>query len=190
MYMQRAAWSTVQQRCTPDLVYTAHFPSDVYAVSKTQKDSTFLAETVANGHCAHPPHPFSIVPPAREIRIGTLVDGENFTTIINKKHENVKYCLVTRDAKMPVFCPPRQFIPNICHQLREAKVTGMPCSALSGANIANEGINIYLMRSLQKLIHTPQFHVQIIEDRAGVSPSHNTQEVIEKTGSLDEDEAM
>lgn len=72
---------------------------------------------------------------------------------------------------MLVFCLPHQFIPNICRQLREAKVTGtgafaisltkgvdvtgdrikifadvieeelgMPCCALSGANIANEGL--------------------------------------------------
>lgn len=136
---------------------------------------------------------------------------------------------------MLVFCLPHQFIPNICRQLREAKVTGagafaisltkgvdvtgdrikifadvieeelgMPCCALSGANIANEGVYIYsilIWWSLtnwsydfastvalnkfsettigygtrsegelwQKLFHTPQFHVQIIEDRAGVS---------------------
>ncbi|EGG12435.1 uncharacterized protein MELLADRAFT_101681 [Melampsora larici-populina 98AG31] len=156
------------------------------------------------------------------------VNGENLTTIINEKHENVKYlpgvqlpvnlkavpALIdaARDATMLVFCLPHQFIPNICRQLREAKVTGagafaisltkgvdvtgdrikifadvieeelgMPCCALSGANIANEvALNKFSETTIgygtrsegelwQKLFHTPQFHVQIIEDRAGVS---------------------
>ncbi|KAI9613519.1 hypothetical protein H4Q26_010126 [Puccinia striiformis f. sp. tritici PST-130] len=88
--------------------------------------------------------------------------------------------------------------PHICRQLREAKVIGagafaisltkgvdeelgISCAALSGANIANEvalnkfsettiGYSIKAQGELwQKLFHTPNFHVQIIEDRAGVS---------------------
>ncbi|MBW0485895.1 hypothetical protein O181_025610 [Austropuccinia psidii MF-1] len=58
---------------------------------------------------------------------------------------------------------------------------GISCSALSGANIANEvacnkfsettiGYRIKSEGKLwQKLFHTSQFHVQIIEDRIGVS---------------------
>ncbi|POW10387.1 hypothetical protein PSHT_08803 [Puccinia striiformis] len=58
---------------------------------------------------------------------------------------------------------------------------GISCAALSGANIANEvalnkfsettiGYSIKAQGELwQKLFHTPNFHVQIIEDRAGVS---------------------
>lgn len=156
------------------------------------------------------------------------VDGENLTKIINVKHENVKYLPgvqlpvnlkavpslidAARDATMLVFCLPHQFIPNICRQLREAKVIGagafaisltkgvdvtgdrikifadvieeelgISCCALSGANIASEvaqdkfsettiGYGIRSEGELwQKLFHTHQFHVQIIEDRAGVS---------------------
>jgi glycerol-3-phosphate dehydrogenase (NAD+) len=78
-----------------------------------------------------------------------------------------------KSATMLVFCLPHQFIPNICRQLREAKVIGagafavsltkgvdvsgdkikiiadvieeelgISCAALSGANIANEGLSL------------------------------------------------
>ncbi|CAH7681027.1 NAD-dependent glycerol-3-phosphate dehydrogenase C-terminus-domain-containing protein [Phakopsora pachyrhizi] len=58
---------------------------------------------------------------------------------------------------------------------------GISCCALSGANIANEvALNKFSETTVgyrqreegelwQKLFHTPQFHVQIIEDRVGVS---------------------
>ncbi|KAH9461940.1 hypothetical protein Pst134EB_005856 [Puccinia striiformis f. sp. tritici] len=156
------------------------------------------------------------------------VNGKNLTSIINENHENVKYLpgvqlptnlkaipsltAACQGATMLVFCLPHQFIPNICRQLREAKVIGagafaisltkgvdvqgdkikiiadvieeelgISCAALSGANIANEvalnkfsettiGYSIKAQGELwQKLFHTPNFHVQIIEDRVGVS---------------------
>lgn len=156
------------------------------------------------------------------------VNGRNLTSIINETHENVKYLpgvllpsnlkaipsliAACRSATMLVFCLPHQFIPNICRQLREAKVIGkgafaisltkgvdvcgdrikiiadlieeelgITCSALSGANIANEvALNKFSETTIgygvkeegelwQKLFHTAQFHVQIIADRAGVS---------------------
>lgn len=156
------------------------------------------------------------------------VNGRNLTSIINEDHENVKYLpgvqlpsnlkavpsltAACRSATMLVFCLPHQFIPNICRQLRDAKVIGagafavsltkgvdvsgdkikiiadvieeelgISCAALSGANIANEvALNKFSETTIgyrvkeegelwQRLFHTANFHVQIIEDRAGVS---------------------
>jgi len=156
------------------------------------------------------------------------VNGKNLTSIINEEHENVKYLPgvqlppnlkavpslteACKSATMLVFCLPHQFIPNICRQLREAKVIGegafaisltkgvdvtgdkikivadvieeelgISCAALSGANIANEvALNKFSETTIgyrikeegelwQRLFHTDNFHVQIIEDRAGVS---------------------
>ncbi|KAI9622844.1 hypothetical protein KEM48_009729 [Puccinia striiformis f. sp. tritici PST-130] len=89
------------------------------------------------------------------------VNGKNLTSIINENHENVKYLpgvqlptnlkaipsltAACQGATMLVFCLPHQFIPNICRQLREAKVIGAGAFAISltkGVDVQGDKIKI------------------------------------------------
>lgn len=117
---------------------------------------TTIAKVIAENTSTRP-HLFR-----REVRMWVFeekIDGKNLTSIINTKHENVKYLpgvtlpgnlhaepdllKAVEDADLIVFNLPHQFLPRICSQLK-GKISPLTraISCLKGLEVTPEGCKL------------------------------------------------